>query len=127
MQKLKKIKVAHTLPKGKWREKYACRPNKGDHVFVLVKPDFVDRYPELKGMSVVAYYEHEEKERRKKEREWRRQARELGLYNGSVMGYSYPLGRWYECKHCGKSEYEPAGNINKKIKIRELPWENKRS
>lgn len=116
MQPPKKNREAHSLPKGKWREKYACRPNKGDHVFVLVKPPFLDSYADIKKLSVLGYYKREEERREKEEKEYRKN----GIENRGIYRL-FGITKWYRCKHCGKIELESSGRINKRIRIRELP------
>lgn len=109
MKTEKKIKVLHTLPQGKWREKYACRKLKGDHTFQLVKPKFLGWVPAIHAMSVREYYEHEEL----------RRAEEM-VKGGSALRSWFGVTYYWKCTACGKEEWESTHNSNKKIKIRSI-------
>lgn len=109
------------MPRGKWREKYECRPGKGEHKFMLVKPKFhhVTNDPKLNAMGVKAYYNWAEADSIKRQKETERREREMGAYRGFFSRHEV----WYEfeCVNCMKREYEIGGRMNKKIKIRLLP------
>jgi hypothetical protein len=51
---------AHSHPTGAWRQKFDCKVNKGDHTFVLAKPNQLYRKQSLLG--VEEYYNKEEME-----------------------------------------------------------------
>lgn len=88
-------------PKGLWRRKYPCRRSKGEHAFVLVKPnDWLSE--SYKHLTVEEYYAQAD--------EARERAREKGHWAGR---------RWREwrCLHCGKREMDSEEYPKKKVRV----------
>lgn len=49
-------------PSRKWKEKYECHENKGDHTYELIKPHHSSFFKETREMTVEEYYAHEDAE-----------------------------------------------------------------
>ncbi len=97
--------------RGKWRDKYACRPLKGDHEYELVKPAWTVTHSNLRALSIPEFYRREEEEYEAKRLKLQEKTYSKNYWNPKVMYY-------FKCRACGHPEYEFSDRPNKRIKIR---------
>lgn len=112
MQQIKDQKGGTFPPSRRWREKYSCRRRKGEHLFELVKPNWLGYREEGRRLTVEEYYKKE------KEQVEKRNKRERELEKENTRPFRVWFSRvFYEwsCVACGKRENE-YGQRNRNIK-----------
>ena len=101
---------------GKWRRKYECPKNKGDHTWQLVVPEWGlrNRDGSKSNVSVEEYYITKDAEYFKEKRE---HAENGGLtFHGFKTWFWDARPRWWVCTGCNKHTSDDEVKPNKKIR-----------
>jgi len=97
-----------------WKKKYECKPNKGDHTFLLVKRSWVHIGPLLSRLTLEQFYQHELEQANKRNKDIRDRIASgslpPGIYSKSDVWFRY------ECSACRKQEYDSTRDPNKKLR-----------
>lgn len=104
-KELNKAEQENKTPSKYWKKKYPCKRNKGPHEYELTLPPYTWRFGKnIQHLTLNEYYQKE-----KEHEESKAPTHTFKMFGNGIFCY-------WQCKHCGKLEFDTTTRPNKKIR-----------